>query len=64
MIGRVVLILIAVALLMAMIGKLRLPKRPERPAVQSARKCPDCSAYVVGSHPEPCGRADCRYRTA
>jgi hypothetical protein len=60
MIGRVVLLLVAVALLMAMLGKLRLPKRPERPAVQSARKCPDCGAYVVAG--QPCTSPECPSR--
>jgi hypothetical protein len=62
MIGRIVLLLIAVAIVMAMIGRLRLPKPPGRPAVQSARKCPDCGAYVVGD--EPCTSPECRSRRA
>jgi hypothetical protein len=65
MIGRVVLLLIAVAIVLAMIGKLRLPRLPRRPAgkaIEPARKCPDCGAYVVGSRPEPCARPDCRFR--
>jgi hypothetical protein len=65
MIGRVVLLLIAVALILAFIGKLRLPRLPKRPAgraVAQARKCPDCGAYVVGSRPDPCDRPDCRFR--
>jgi hypothetical protein len=62
MIGRAVLLVIAVGLLMAMIGRWRLPKPPARPAVQSARKCPDCGAYVVGDG--PCTTPGCRSRAA
>ena len=61
MIGRVVLLLLAVVLLLAILGKLRLPKRTERPAVQAARKCPDCGAYVVAG--QPCTTPGCRSRT-
>jgi hypothetical protein len=57
MIGRIVLIGLAVLLLLAFIGKLRLPKRPERPAVQKACKCPRCGAYVVGH--APCASPGC-----
>ena len=62
MIGRIVLLLIAAALLMAILGRLRLPKPPGRPAVQSARKCPDCGAYMVGDG--PCASPECRSRPA
>ena len=48
MIGRILLVAVAVALLLAMIGRRRVPKEPDRPAVQAARKCPGCGAYVVG----------------
>lgn len=48
MIGRIILIAAAVTLLVAMLGKLRLPRPPERKAVERARKCPGCGAYVVG----------------
>ena len=65
MIGRAVILLIAVSLLVAMIGKLRAPRvppGPAKPAVQAARKCPVCDAYVLGSNPSPCARDDCRFR--
>jgi len=65
MIGRIILLTIAVALILAFIGKLRFPKLPRRPegkSIEPARKCPDCGAYVVGSLPEPCARPDCRFR--
>jgi hypothetical protein len=58
MIGRIAIVVLAVALLLAMIGKLRLPKAPGRPAVQSARKCPACGAYMVGDG--PCTTPGCR----
>ncbi len=61
MIGRVVLVLVAVALFLAIIGKLRLPQVPQRPkdkAVESARKCPGCGAYVLAD--QPCTSPGCR----
>ena len=60
MIGRVLLILIAVVLLLAMLGRLRLPRRPQRPAVESARKGPRCGAYVMAG--QPCTSPECRPR--
>ena len=62
---RMVLIFLIVLLVLGMIGKWRLPKVPQRPrgpAIEPARKCPDCAAYVIGRDPEPCARPDCRYR--
>ena len=47
MIGRIILIAAAVTLLVAMLGKLRLPRPPERKAVERARKCPGCGAGVA-----------------
>jgi hypothetical protein len=64
---RVVLLFLIVVLVLGMIGKLRLPqtgRRGPRPAVEATRKCPDCDAYVLGQHPAPCERPDCRYRSA
>ncbi|HET9067891.1 MAG TPA: hypothetical protein VFN28_04550 [Amaricoccus sp.] len=58
MIGRIALLALAVVLLLAIIGKLRLPKPPGRPAVQAARKCPECGAYMVGDG--PCTTPGCR----
>lgn len=48
MIGRVVLVVAAVVLLLAMIGRRRVPGPPETKAVERARKCPGCGAYIVG----------------
>ena len=67
MIGRAIMLLLAVVLFFALIGKWATPRVPRgrsRPAVESARKCPDCGAYVLGSRPTPCERADCRFRQA
>jgi hypothetical protein len=64
-IARALLLLAGVVLLLALVGKLQRPKvppGPTRPAVQSARKCPDCGSYVLGTDPVPCERADCPYR--
>ena len=52
---------------LAIIGKLRLPqaRRDAGPAVQAARKCPDCGAYVVGAgralRHAPTASADARH---
>ena len=59
MIGRVALLVIAVALLFAMLGKLGRPKVGKRKAadrVESARKCPACGAYVIEGQRCTCGR--------
>lgn len=67
MISRALLLLVGVILLLAVVGKLqrpRVPPGPARPEVQSARKCPDCDAYVLGPDPAPCTRPDCRFRRA
>ena len=61
MLRAVLLFLIVVAVLGA-VGKWRLPRPPRGPAVEAARKCSVCGAYVVGPRPEPCARADCRFR--
>jgi hypothetical protein len=58
MIGRLALIVIAVALLFALLGRLGRPKVGGRPArrVESARKCPGCGAYVLDGQRCRCGR--------
>lgn len=59
MIGRIALIVIAVTLLLAMMGKLTRPKVGRDKAarrMESARKCPGCGAYVLDGQPCPCGR--------
>ena len=57
MIGRLALLTIAVALLLAILGKLGRPKVGGRPArrVESARKCPACGAYVLDGQRCRCG---------
>jgi hypothetical protein len=57
MIGRVALILVAVALLLAIMGKLSRPKvgRRKTGRVESARKCPECGAYVIEGAACRCG---------
>ena len=60
MIGRMALILIAVALLLALLGKLKRTKvGKDKPArrVKSARQCPSCGAWVIKGEPcSSCGR--------
>ena len=59
MIGRMALILIAVALLVAMLKRLtRSTVGRDKPArrVVSARKCPGCGAYVLDGQACSCGR--------
>lgn len=57
MIGRVALIVIAVALLFAMLGRLGRPKVGRRKAgrVESAQKCPACGAWVLDGQACSCG---------
>lgn len=58
MIARAAILLIAVALLFAMLGKLARPKvggRKASPRVESARKCPACGAYVIEGTTCSCG---------
>lgn len=59
MIGRMALILIAVALLVMMLRKLARPQvgrgKPAR-RVEVARKCPGCGAYVLDGQRCDCGR--------
>ena len=59
MIGRVALIVIAAALLVAMIKRSLRAKVPAaRPPrrVESTRKCPACGAYVIDGEACSCGR--------
>jgi hypothetical protein len=58
MIGKLALIVIAVALLLAMTGRLKRPKVGRGKTarqVQSARKCPACGAYVLDGQTCDCG---------
>jgi hypothetical protein len=66
MIVRLALLLLALLLVLAMLGRWRrrVGRRPPAPPIEAARRCPDCDAYVVGSRPDPCARPDCRFRTA
>jgi hypothetical protein len=58
----VALVLLLVATRVRRWLRRHLPARSPGPAVEAARKCPDCGAYVIGSRPEPCARPDCRFR--
>lgn len=64
MILRLLLLLVIVLLVLNLLGRWRLPKPRSRQAIEPAKKCPDCGAYVLGSPPEPCALPDCRFRTA
>ena len=58
MIGRMALILIAIALLLAMLGKLsrsKVGRDKEARRVRSARKCPACGTYVLDGQECSCG---------
>jgi hypothetical protein len=63
---RILVLAAVVLLILRLIGKWRqlTAPRPPGPMVEAARKCPDCGTYVLGSDPEPCGRADCPSRRA
>ena len=59
MIGRLALIVIAVAVLLAMLGRLGRPKvsrDKQAGRVESARKCPACGAYVLEGQACTCGK--------
>ncbi len=52
----VVLFLVAIAVL-AMFGRLRLPKQRKRPDLPpKPGQCPSCGSYVIGTGPCRCGR--------
>lgn len=62
MIIKVTLLFLVAMMVLGMFGKLRVPKlrrgKPEIKAVESAKKCKTCGAYVIGAQPK-CGRSDC-----
>jgi hypothetical protein len=64
MIVRLALLLLVLMLVLALLGRWRrrIGRRPAPPPIEAARRCPDCDAYVFGLRPEPCARADCRFR--
>jgi len=46
-------------LVLAMFGKLRMPKLPKvkpRKPIQTAKKCPKCGAYRIGDKPCDCDK--------
>jgi hypothetical protein len=64
MMFKAVTLFLAFILLIGMLGKLIGPRTPRKPgpAIEAARKCPECATYVVGREPLPCKRPDCPYR--
>lgn len=64
MIVKAVTLFLAFILLVGMFGKLMGPRTPRKPgpAIEAARKCPECGAYVIGNDPAPCERGDCPQR--
>ncbi|MSU91323.1 hypothetical protein GE300_17210 [Rhodobacteraceae bacterium 2CG4] len=57
MIVRAVLLFLIAMAVLAMFGKLRLPRLPGRRRggkLAAARKCPECGAYTPGKGPCPC----------
>ena len=38
----------------------RVPRKPRGPAIETARKCPECGAYVLGAG--PCDSPGCPAR--
>lgn len=60
-----VLLFLIFLLALGLVGKWRRPRVPPKasgPAIQSARKCATCDAYLVGAVKAACGRADCPQR--
>jgi len=65
MVIKAVLLFLVAMLALGMFGRWKRPRVPPRQPgnwVAPARKCPDCGAYVLGSRPEPCARAECPMR--
>jgi hypothetical protein len=63
MIVKAALIFLAAMLVLGVFGRWSRLRRPrDSGRVQSAQKCPDCGAYLLGASPEPCARADCPSR--
>ena len=58
MIARIALLVIAVAIVLAISGRLRRSKigRKASPRVEAAHKCAACGAYVIEGQPCGCGR--------
>lgn len=55
---KVVLLFLLVIGLLGMTGRFTKSKPPEKkrgPEIESARKCPKCGTYLVGSTPCVCG---------
>jgi hypothetical protein len=65
MMVKAALLFLVAMLVLGLFGRWKLPRGPRNKAgtaIEPARKCPDCGAYVVGSRPGPCARADCPMR--
>ncbi len=60
MTGKALVIVLALMLLAGMVGRslgIRGASRPKTPPIETARKCPTCGAYLVGS--AQCDRPGC-----
>ncbi len=58
-----ILILVAIAAWKLIAARRRVTRRSGRSSIEATRPCPDCGAYVLARHPEPCARPDCRFRS-
>lgn len=57
MISKLVLLLTAAVIVAGAVGKWRKPGAAGGNAIEPARKCPDCGAYLIGSARCPCSDA-------
>lgn len=67
MIARVIVLVLLGLLIAGLIRKWMgpaLPRDRRAQPIESARKCPQCDAYVLDASPEPCERSDCPFRAA
>ncbi|HYN45884.1 MAG TPA: hypothetical protein VES64_04255 [Allosphingosinicella sp.] len=63
MILKLLIVLVLAFVLLSMTSRYLRPKVPPKakgPAIETARKCPECGAYVVGAG--PCEQPGCASR--
>lgn len=54
MISKIALLAVALLILAGALAKWRKTDAEPDKAIEPARKCPDCGAYVIGPGPCPC----------
>lgn len=54
MISKIALVVLALVILAGALAKWRKPDAAQGKAIEPARKCDDCGAYMIGPGPCPC----------